>query len=217
MTEQIKDNPPIYQIEKHFGPSICHIQLPEKALKNLTKMTDDLLKNPNAVDHGKNLVGDVTQEFKLEKEIMEVSGWSKFLASCVSKWVEIEMKSKLTKFKMIDSWVVRQFENEYNPTHWHSGHISGAGFLKVPKNLGKHVQTKENQTYKGGILELIHGSRMFSSQSVMSIKPEVGLFYFFPNYLMHAVFPFKGTDEERRSISFNANIDDDIYNVYGKQ
>mgnify|MGYP001185214129 FL=1 len=58
---------------------------------------------------------------------------------------------------------------------------------------------------------------MFSSQSVMSIKPEVGLFYFFPNYLMHAVFPFKGTDEERRSISFNANIDDDIYNVYGKQ
>ena len=118
---------------------------------------------------------------------------------------------------MIDSWVVRQFENEYNPTHWHSGHISGAGFLKVPKNLGKHVQTKENQTYKGGILELIHGSRMFSSQSVMSIKPEVGLFYFFPNYLMHAVFPFKGTDEERRSISFNANIDDDIYNVYGKQ
>tara|TARA_B100000035_G_scaffold228937_1_gene197197 strand:- start:168 stop:812 length:645 start_codon:yes stop_codon:yes gene_type:complete len=208
------------QLIKPFGPSIVKAKIPIKIVDSLNSYIDEIVANEKKslhLDHGRNLVGDVTQEFKLEKEIMETSGWSKFLASCVSKWVEIEMKSKITKFKMIDSWVVRQFENEYNPTHWHSGHISGAGFLKVPKNLGKHVQTKENQTYKGGILELIHGSRMFSSQSVMSIKPEVGLFYFFPNYLMHAVFPFKGTDEERRSISFNANIDDDIYNVYGKQ
>ena len=39
---------------------------------------------------------------------------------------------------------------------------------------------------------------------------------FFPNYLMHTVFPFKNTKDERRSISFNAYIDNDIYNVYGK-
>ena len=38
---------------------------------------------------------------------------------------------------------------------------------------------------------------------------------FFPNYLMHTVFPFKDTKEERRSISFNAKIDDNIYNIYG--
>ena len=31
---------------------------------------------------------------------------------------------------------------------------------------------------------------------------------------MHTVYPFKGTDEERRSISFNAQIDDEIYNAY---
>ena len=32
--------------------------------------------------------------------------------------------------------------------------------------------------------------------------------------MMHTVYPFRGTDEERRSISFNAFIDEDIYNVY---
>ena len=32
---------------------------------------------------------------------------------------------------------------------------------------------------------------------------------------MHSVFPFKGTDEERRSISFNALIDENIDDVYG--
>ena len=56
---------------------------------------------------------------------------------------------------------------------------------------------------------------MFLSSSKFEIIPQVGDFYFFPNYLMHTVYPFKDTDEERRSISFNATIDDSIYNVYG--
>ena len=55
---------------------------------------------------------------------------------------------------------------------------------------------------------------MFLCESTLNIIPEVGDFYFFPNYLMHTVFPFKDSNEERRSISFNAKIDDEIYNVY---
>ena len=63
-------------------------------------------------------------------------------------------------------------------------------------------------------MQLIHGSRMFLSPSTFNIVPKVGDFYFFPHYMMHTVFPFKDTDEERRSISFNAKIDDEIYDVY---
>ena len=88
-------------------------------------------------------------------------------------------------------------------------------FLKVPSTFGKHSQKKEDMLYRGGNLQLIHGSRMFLCHSTLDIVPEVGDFYFFPNYLMHTVFPFKGTNEERRSISFNATIDEEIYNVYG--
>ena len=139
-----------------------------------------------------------------------------FLASCVRKWIEFETKKKVTKFEILDSWVVRQFANEYNPTHWHSGHISGAGFLKVPSTFGKYTQEKKTRRYYGGNLQLLHGSRMFLCPSVLNIVPAVGDFYFFPNYLMHTVFPFKDTNEERRSISFNAKVDDEIYNVYGK-
>ncbi len=147
---------------------------------------------------------------------MEDSGWTQFLANCTGKWIELETQKKITKFQLINSWIVRQFKNEYNPTHWHGGHISGAGFLKVPKDLGKHVQDKQNKEYRGGNLQLIHGSRMFLSSSTINIKPKVGDFYFFPNYLMHTVFPFRSSEEERRSISFNALIDENIYNVYGK-
>ena len=206
------------KLVRPFGPSILHTKIPVNTVEMLNKYIDDIVadkKKSSALDHGHKLVGDVTQEFMLEPEIIDKSGWGQFLASCVTRWVEWELKKKISKFKIMTSWVVRQFENEYNPTHWHNGHISGAGFLKVPKSLGMHTQKKENREYRGGNLQLIHGSRMFLSHSTHNIIPEVGDFYFFPNYLMHAVYPFKDSNEERRSISFNAKIDDNVYNVYG--
>ena len=205
------------KIVKPFGPSVVVTKIPVNTLEMLNKYIDDIVadkKKSADLDHGHKLVGDVTQEFLLEREIIEKSGWGKFLTGCVSKWMELEMKAKMTKFELLNSWIVRQFENEYNPTHWHGGHISGAGFLKVPSTFGKHYQEK-TKNYKGGQLQLINGTRHFVSPSTVSLTPKVGDFYFFPNYLMHTVFPFKNTKEERRSISFNAKIDDNIYDVYG--
>jgi hypothetical protein len=40
-----------------------------------------------------------------------------FLSQCVNKWIEFEIKKKISKFEILNSWIVRQFENEYNPTH----------------------------------------------------------------------------------------------------
>ena len=206
------------ELIKIFGTSVLKVSIPETIVNNLNNYIDEIIKNKERskeLDIGERLVGDVTQEFEIEQKIMQESGWGQFLSNCVSKWIEIETKSKITKFQILKSWVVRQFENEYNPTHWHSGHISGAGFLKVPSNLGKNKQHKEKINYKGGNLQLMHGSRMFLSHSTINIVPKVGDFYFFPNYLMHHVYPFKDSKEERRSISFNAKIDDNIYDVYG--
>jgi len=199
-----------------FGPSILVAKIPDNIILQLNDYVDSILENEiktKQLDFGNKLAGDVTQEFLLENDIAQKSGWLNFLATCVSHWIEKDVKKKINKFDVKHTWIVRQFENEYNPTHWHGGHISGAGFLKVPDNLGDHVQ-KKDINYQGGNLQLIHGSRMFLSPSTLSIKPRVGDFYFFPNYLMHLVFPFNGTKEERRSISFNATIDDNIYNVY---
>jgi hypothetical protein len=207
------------QIVRKFGPSILKVKIPNNILNNLNSQIDEILANKERqkkLDYGNKLAGDVTQEFQLDEEVVTKSGWLNFLSTCVHKWIEIETGKKITKFNLISTWVVRQFENEYNPTHWHSGHISGAGFLKLPKSFGENKQKKMLNAYSGGNLQLIHGSRMFMCNSVINIKPEVGDFYFFPNYLMHAVFPFKNSKEERRSISFNASIDENIYNVYGE-
>ena len=207
-----------FEIIKRFGPSILKVKIPKNILKELNNYVDQVVNDTEKskkLNLGETLVGDVTQEIKLEAEIMQKTGWGNFLAQNVSRWIFEEVDQKITKFNILNSWIVRQFQNEYNPTHWHNGHISGAGFLKVPTSLGVHTQKKRNKVYRGGNLQLIHGSRMFLNHSTLNIIPEVGDFYFFPNYLMHAVFPFKDSNEERRSISFNAMIDENVYNVYG--
>ena len=206
------------KILRPFGPSIVKITMPDELIKNLNNYVDKIILDEDKaskLDHSNQLAGKVKQEFLLENKFMEQIKWGEFLGRAVKTWLQHDSQKELKSFDIIKCWIVRQFENEYNPTHWHSGHISGAGFLKVPSNLGKNIQEKKRNPYKGGNLQLMHGSRMFLSQSTMNILPKVGDFYFFPHYLMHQVFPFKDSKEERRSISFNAMIDDNIYDVYG--
>ena len=203
------------QIIKHFGPSIAKTKIPKDIVNQLNSYIDKIIvdeQKTNKLNMGLELAGDVTQEFKLEKELIGNSGWLNFLANVTNEWIKTHTGQKITKFEMIESWVVRQFKNEYNPIHWHGGHISGAGFLKLPKTFGSHVQDKKDKNYVGGTLNFIHGSKQFMSNSKLKIIPEVGDFYFFPHYLMHTVYPFNGTSEERRSISFNAKIDEIVFN-----
>ena len=91
----------------------------------------------------------------------------------------------------------------------HGGHLSGAGYLKLPDDFGSSIQP-EKQVNVNGKINFVHGTGQFLSNSMISRKPEVGKIFIFPNYLMHSVYPFYGKGE-RRSISFNALIDEKIY------
>ena len=203
---------------RHFGPSILKAKIPDELVKKINDYVEEIIKSKEKsaqLNFGEGLVGDVTQEFFLDSEFVKSSGWLNFLGNCTKEYVLKSEGRTISKFELLKTWVVRQYQHEFNPTHWHSGHISGAGFLKVPKSFGESVQKKQNKGYHGGKLELIHGSRAFLSNSSLRIVPEVGDFYFFPNYLMHTVYPFKNTNEERRSISFNAKIDEKTWDIFG--
>ena len=204
------------KVFKPFGPSIVKVVIPENLLSILNNYTDEIImdeKKIKKLDHGFKLAGNVQQEFQLEEEFVKSSGLLNFLFTAVQKWIELVEKKKINNFNLLSSWIVRQFENEYNPIHTHGGHISGVGYLKLPTNFGETFQDNKKNNFNGK-LSLIHGSQMFSCKSTFTITPKVGDFYFFPNYLMHIVYPFYRKDEERRSISFNALIDENIYNSF---
>ena len=198
---------------KPFGPSIAKVTIPENIINELNKYTDQVVKDSDKskdLNYGNKLVGNVQQEFKMEKEFMIKSGWGEFLAKGVKSWIQESNKGTITKFNIINSWIVRQYKNEYNPTHFHTGHVSGVGYLKVPDDLGESVQADKKINFNGK-LELIHGSKMFLCDPQFRVKPKVGDFYFFPHYLMHTVYPFSNSNEERRSVSFNATLDQEIF------
>ncbi len=206
------------KITRPFGPIIAKTTMSENLVKQLNDYVDKTLadeKKSQDLDYGKMLAGNVKQEFLLDKEFTVSSGWELFLKDNAEKWILQSTNKKIQKFKMIDSWIIRQFENEYNPLHSHGGHISGVGYLKVPDDYGKTVQDNKKQNFNG-ILQLVHGSRNFLSEIALNIKPKIGDFWFFPNYLTHCVYPFKNKNAERRSISFNAIIDSEIYDPFGQ-
>ena len=206
------------KVIRPFGPSIAKVSIPENLIKQLNNYLDQIISSDEKIkflDHGNKLAGNVSQEFRLEKDFINSSGLTNFLTQNTKEWIKQTVNKEINKCDIIESWIVRQFENEYNPLHSHSGHISGVGYLKVPENFGETVQNNKNENFNGH-LQLVHGTKMFLSPVILNIKPKVGDFYFFPHYLMHTVYPFKNKSSERRSISFNALIDNEIYGSIGK-
>ena len=71
-----------FKIIKRFGPSVLKVKIPKLIIKNLNEHIDEIAENKsksNKLNYGEKLVGDVTQEFKLEKKIMKKTGWEKFI------------------------------------------------------------------------------------------------------------------------------------------
>ena len=197
-----------FELLKPFGPSIVKIKMSNEMIKEINNYVDLVIKDEEKIkrlDEGDQLIGKVHQEFLMEVDFMKKIKWAEFLAYNVSNWAKEELKKEIKNFQLIKSWVVRQFKNDYNPVHWHSGDISGVGYLKVPSHLGNTTQP-DKITNENGKLQFIFGSPNLFSKSTFLVKPELGDFYLFPNYLMHTVYPFSGTDEERRSVSFNAKV-----------
>ena len=64
-----------------------------------------------------------------------------------------------------------------------------------------------------GTIDFINGQRGFLSKSIYNVLPKVKDLLIFPNYLMHTAYPFK-SNGERRSFSFNLEIDKKIANVF---
>ena len=61
-------------------------------IKVLNDYVDKTISDKNKIkdlDHGNNLAGNVTQEFKLEKKFIEESGYKNFLSESVHEWLKI--------------------------------------------------------------------------------------------------------------------------------
>ena len=196
-----------------FGPKIAKLKLSSDLIKILNKEVDRIISKKNLIkkfDYSNKLVGQVKQEFQIPKSFIK-KNLEKIIYKEVNKYIYKSLGKKISKIKIKNFWVVRQFNNEYNPIHFHDGHISGVGYLKIPKFVLKN----RKETNIDGSIDFINGNKMLLSESIYNHQPKVGDMILFPHYLMHTAYPFK-SNGERRSFSFNLEIDKKIANVFTK-
>ena len=199
------------KIQSPFGPKIAIIKIPKKIISKINNEVDVILENKSKIkksDYSRKLVGEVKQELALSKTFVN-KYLINFLKKNVKNFISKSSKKKISNIKLKNFWVVRQFKNEYNPIHFHSGNISGVGYLKIPKNINK----SRKRLKTNGTIDFINGTKTFLSNSLFNHNPKVGDMILFPNNLMHTAYPFK-REGERRSFSFNIDIDKKTFDIF---
>ena len=186
-----------------FGPTLGKGKLSKKILKIINNHVDKTVISKKN-DYSSKLVSQIKDEVKLNDTFIK-RNFSKELIRNIKKYLEVSGVPKIKEVKIINLWVVRQFKNEYNPIHYHNGQLSGVGYLKIPKNMNQNKVVKNKKVKTNGTIDFINGQKNFLSKSIYNLNPKIGDLLIFPNYLMHAAYPFN-VDGERRSFSFNAKI-----------
>ena len=188
---------------KPFGPSLGKNRLSKKIIKCINSEIDKTTLNIKN-DYSSKLVSQIKNEIKFSDTFIKKK-LSKELIKDIKKYLIKSGTNKIKEIKIINLWVVRQFKNEYNPIHYHEGQLSGVGYLKIPKNMNQNYMVKNKKIKTNGTIDFINGQKNFLSKSIYNLNPKVGDLMIFPNYLMHAAYPFN-VEGERRSFSFNAKI-----------
>ena len=123
-----------------FGPKIAKLKLSNNFIKKLNNEVDKIISKKSLLkkfDYSNKLVGQVKQEFQIPKSFIK-KNLEKAIYNEVNKYIFKSLGKKISKINIKNFWIVRQFNNEYNPIHYHDGHISVVGYLKIPKLVLKN-------------------------------------------------------------------------------
>ena len=207
------------QVHAPFGPMLIEFTIPQPYVDMFNKYSDGITKSEKKskqLDHSDELIGNVKQEHKIEEHLWQEKpkgvehSFFTWVANCSNVYVKTHlqhqgdaedretMKNKNIKgLNLHNSWIVNQVAGDFNPPHMHSGVLSAAGWLMIPESLEKGEEREE-----AGWIEWLFADPHPFVNPKHPLKPQVGKVMFFPSWLQHQVYPFRGKGI-RRSISFN--------------
>ena len=187
----------------HIGQKVLYFSAPTEIIDKINLTYDNNIKELKK--HNQHLAGKIIDEHKIDDHLS--SEVKKYFESCFRVYL-IECKV-MYNLNLTSAWVNEMKANEYNPMHHHTGKQSFLGLssvmmLKKPETYGEEYSRKENPA--NGQLEFNgNGGGMFShNQCKINIK--VGDLLIFPYDLKHGVYPFHGTTQTRRTLSYNCDL-----------
>ena len=105
-------------------------------------------------------------------------------------------------------WVNQMKEHEYNPVHIHRGTLftglSSVMILSLPSTYGKEYSNDE--VPQNGKLQILGSASGQFAKIDFQPSLKVRDFFIFPYDMRHCVYPFNSTNETRRTLAANCDV-----------
>ena len=205
--EETKQNSDVKIQVLTLGEIIVKFEMPKQFIDDINNVFDE--KVDTTVDWSTQLAGKIKKE-KLVNHLLsdQIKGTFQM---CFQEYLQRSgsVLSKTHQLVLDNAWINDMYAGEYNPAHFHASKNSLVGlssvlFLKTPDSYGKEIVNHDSPS--NGHLEFIGGAQHSLSMSQHRLSPKVGDFFIFPYTLVHTVYPFSGTDQVRRTLSYNCDI-----------
>ena len=186
-----------------LGTPILRFELPMSVVDQINYLCDN---TENLESYNDRLAGKIKDEYNLTpfvgQDIRDI-----FL-TCFNQYLTVAQKP-YWDCSLDEVWFNDMRANEYNPFHFHRTAVTDIGLssvlmLKRPSTYGEEYSKEEEP--RNGWLALISGSQDPLSTSMYQMDAQVGDLFIFPYTLIHGVYPFNGTDEIRRTLSWNCDL-----------
>ena len=200
----------------NLGQSIMKYQVPYDIFITLNGIYESQFNNlPSA---NKTLVGKIQNEHSIYYNGTDETKVKRhnFLPYDIVKWFEDIYKhylnyNKIRKYKtnLNSIWINEMKQHEYNPAHIHRGTLytglSSVMILKLPNTYG--VEYSASETPQNGRLQILGAANGQFAKIDYQPPMEIRDFYVFPYDMRHCVYPFNGTDQTRRTLAANCDVD----------
>ena len=198
-----------------LGQSILKYEVP---LDIFTTINSIYQNNFDTLDPAnKQLVGKIQNEHSLfygGKDESKMKNHNK-LTSDVLKYFMDMFRHYLNWNKIRDYelhlnsiWVNQMKEHEYNPVHIHRGTLftglSSVMILTLPSTYGKEYSNEE--VPQNGKLQILGSASGQFAKIDFQPSLKVRDFFIFPYDMRHCVYPFNSTNETRRTLAANCDV-----------
>ena len=200
----------------NLGQTVLKYKVPYDVFVTINTIYEKEYKNlPPA---NKILIGKIKKEHSLYYNGADSEKIQRhnFLPYDILKWFEGVYKhylqfNDIKKFKLqLQSiWVNEMKEHEYNPVHIHRGTIftglSSVMILGLPDTYGVEYSAKDSP--QNGALSIIGSAAGQFAKTDYNPAIRHGEFFVFPYDMRHCVYPFNGTNQVRRTLAANCDVE----------
>jgi len=200
----------------NLGQTVLKYQVPYDIFMSLNLIYENKFKNlPPA---NQTLIGKIKKESSLYYNGMDSDLMQKhnFLTHDILQWFKNVYRHYLEfnyikeyELKLQSIWINEMKEHEYNPVHIHRGTIftglSSVMILDLPDTYGVEYSAKDKP--QNGALSIIGSAAGQFAKTDYTPAIALGDFYVFPYDMRHCVYPFNGTNQTRRTLAANCDVD----------